>query len=62
MKIKTLNTTLARAQMRYEVTNLRSPSATYFSDRLPRRDSKVWSRDWIVYDLRANCQVRQPAK
>jgi hypothetical protein len=48
--------TLIRENSRFEVTR-HSDGKVTFADRLPRRDSKVWSPAFLVWDLKENARA-----
>lgn len=48
--------TLLRENSRFEITRLEDNKVA-FSNRLPRNDSRVWSNDFLVWDLENNCKA-----
>lgn len=47
---------------KYTVTDLNRSNETHNfeagTNRMPRRDSKFWSHNFMVWDVEANCQLR----
>lgn len=52
--------TLARENSRFEITR-HSDGKVAFAKRLPRKDSKFWTADFLVWDLESN-EKASPAK
>lgn len=48
--------TLARENSRFEIIR-HSDGKVAFANRRPRSDSKVWSHDFLVWDLENNCKA-----
>ena len=53
--------TLTRENSRFEITRHRDGKVA-FANRLPRNDSKVWSHDFLVWDLVNNCKASPASK
>ncbi len=48
-----------RRNYKYEISSLNYGEGipVYFTDRKPRKDSKYFSHRYLIWDLKANCQV-----
>ena len=53
--------TLTRENSRFEIAR-HSDGKVAFANRLPRHDSRVWSRNFLVWDLNNNCEAVMAVK